>query len=411
MTKIASACVRIQRLSRKELVMQPHVVIVGGGIGGLFAANALTAHGLAVSVYEQASALGEIGAGVFLTPNSVRHLQRVGLEPAVEKWGARVGYDSHYFRHDGAPIAPVQVTDSAGWNATFGMHRADLVTMLADTLPAGVVQTGHRCTGIEQNAAKARVSFANGACAEADVVIAADGIHSELRPHVFPPSQPVFSGSVAYRGLVPHARAPHWPIDRWQMWLGRGKHFLAFPVRAGTLINYVGFLPADEQMKESWSAPGDPEVLRRAFAGWDARIAPLLQEVQLTFRWALYDREPLPTWTSGRLSLLGDAAHPMLPHLGQGANQSIEDGMALATILARADRATAPAALLAYERLRRERVAQVQRGARENGLRYDSAYADLGRRDAEIAAHAAFRKRLYDHDVVPDAQAASASLG
>jgi salicylate hydroxylase len=163
-------------------------------------------------------------------------------------------------------------------------------------------------------------------------------------------------------------------------------------------------------MKESWSAPGDPDVLRGAFAGWDPRIAQLLKEVQLTFRWALYDREPLPTWTKGRLSLLGDAAHPMLPHLGQGANQSIEDGMALATILARADRTTIPSGLLAYEQLRRERVAQVQRGARENGMRYDSAYSDLGVRDAEITAHAAFRKRLYDHDVVPDAQAAAAAL-
>jgi len=135
-----------------------------------------------------------------------------------------------------------------------------------------------------------------------------------------------------------------------------------------------------------------------------------LNEVQTTFRWALYDREPLPIWTRQRLSLLGDAAHPMLPHLGQGANQSIEDGMALATILARANPASAPSALLAYERLRRERVAQVQRGARENGLRYDSAYSDLGLRDAEITAHAAFRKRLYDHDVVPEAQAAAAML-
>jgi salicylate hydroxylase len=227
---------------------------------------------------------------------------------------------------------------------------------------------------------------------------------------VFPPSLPVFSGSVAYRGLVPHERIPHWPTDRWQMWLGKGKHFLAFPVRAGALINYVGFVPADEEMKESWSAPGDPEVLRRAFAGWDPRIELLLKEVQLTFRWALYDREPLPTWTNGRLSLLGDAAHPMLPHLGQGANQSIEDGVALATILAQSDRATVAAALLAYERLRRARVAQVQRGARENGMRYDSAYSDLGVRDAEIAAHAAFRRRLYDHDVVPDARAAAAAL-
>src|SRR5471032_1528538 len=129
---------------------KPHIAIVGGGIGGLFAAKALIAQGLRVSVYEQAPALGEVGAGVFLTPNSVRQLQRVGLGPSVEKWGAKVGPQSRYFRHDGAPIAPVQVTDSAGWNATFGMHRADLVDMLAAALPADTVHTGHRCTGFEQ---------------------------------------------------------------------------------------------------------------------------------------------------------------------------------------------------------------------------------------------------------------------
>jgi salicylate hydroxylase len=290
------------------------------------------------------------------------------------------------------------------------MHRADLVELLADVLPDNVVHTGHRCTGFEQRDGVARVSFSNGAVAEADVIVAADGIHSELRPHVFPPSNPVFSRSVAYRGVLPLERIPDWPTDSWLMWLGKGKHFLTFPVRAGQLINYVGFVPADQQMKESWSSPGDPDVLRREFAGWDPRIESLLQQVQMTFRWALYDREPLPTWTRGRLTLLGDAAHPMLPHLGQGANQSIEDGMALATILARADCSTVPAALAAYERLRRERVAQVQRGARENGMRYDSAYADLGVRDAEIAAHAAFRKKLYDHDVVPEAQAAAMAL-
>jgi salicylate hydroxylase len=389
---------------------RPNIAIVGGGIGGLFAANALLAQGLQVSVYEQAPALGEVGAGVFLTPNSVRQLERAGLGPAVEKWGARVGPGSRYFRHDGSPIAPVQVTDSSGWNATFGMHRADLVELLADALPDNVVHTGHRCTGFEQRDDVARVTFSNGTVAEADVIVAADGIHSELRPYVFPPSNPVFSGSVAYRGVLPLERIPDWPTDAWLMWLGKAKHFLTFPVRAGQLINYVGFVPADEQMKESWSSPGDPDVLRREFAGWDPRIETLLKQVQMTFRWALYDREPLPTWTRGRLSLLGDAAHPMLPHLGQGANQSIEDGMALATILARADRTTVPAALAAYERLRRERVAQVQRGARENGMRYDSAYADLAVRDAEIAAHAAFRRKLYDHDVVPEAQAAAMAL-
>src|SRR6187200_388581 len=126
---------------------RPNVVIVGGGIGGLFAANALIGQGLRVSVYEQASALGEVGAGVFVTPNAVRHLERVGLGPAVERRGARVGPDSRYLRSDGTPIAPVQVTDAAGWNAVFGMHRADFVELLASTLGAEMVHTGHRCTG------------------------------------------------------------------------------------------------------------------------------------------------------------------------------------------------------------------------------------------------------------------------
>lgn len=389
---------------------RPDVVIVGGGIGGLFAANALIAHSLRVSVFEQAPALGEVGAGVFLTPNSVRQLQRTGLGPAVEKKGARVGADSHYFRADGTPIAPVQVTDSSGWNATFGMHRADLIEILAAGLPRGTVYTDHRCVAFAQDGDRAEVAFSNGAVVKADVVVAADGIHSELRRFVAPPSRPVFSGSVAYRGVLAHERVPDWPTTAWLMWLGKGRHFLTFPVRAGQMINYVGFVPADEEMKESWSAPGDPDVLRREFADWDPRIGSLLKQVEKTFRWALYDREPLPVWTNERLTLLGDAAHPMLPHLGQGANQSIEDGMALATILTRATAATAPQALQAYERLRRERVASVQRGARENGLRYDSFYADLGVRDAELAAHAAFRKRLYDHDVVPQAQAVAAEL-
>jgi salicylate hydroxylase len=307
-------------------------------------------------------------------------------------------------------VAPVQVTDASGWNATFGMHRADFVDFLAANLPAGIVYTGHRAVGFEQDADLARVDFANGDSVEADVVVAADGIHSELRPHVFPPSKPVFHGTISYRGLVPHERLPGWPMDRWQMWAGPSKHFLVFPVRHGTMVNYVGFVPSDGEMKESWSAPGDPEVLRRAFEGWDPRIGEVLKQVDKTFRWALYDRDPLPRWAKGRLALLGDAAHPMLPHLGQGANQSIEDGMALATILAQVNTAMAPAALLAYERLRRERVAEVQLGARQNGLRVDSADADLGPRDAQLVAHAEFRKQLYSYDVVPEAGAAAAAL-
>src|SRR4249920_3716266 len=261
---------------------RPNVVIIGGGIGGLFAANALIKQGLRVSVYEQASALGEVGAGVFVTPNAVRHLERVGLGSAVEKWGARVGPGSCYFRHDGTPIAPVQVADASGWNAAFGMHRADFVDFLAANLPAGIVHTGFRATGFEQNGDVARVKFANGATVEAEAVVAADGIHSELRPYVFPPSKPVFHGTISYRGLVSRERLPDWPMDRWLMWAGPAKHFLVFPVRHGEMVNYVGFVPAGEEMKESWSAPGDPEQLRDEFKGWDPRIGRVLKEVGRT---------------------------------------------------------------------------------------------------------------------------------
>jgi salicylate hydroxylase len=376
-----------------------NIAIIGGGIGGLFAANALLSKGLRVTVYEQAPAIGEVGAGVYVTPNAVRHLQRVGLGSAVERWGARVGPQSVYFRHDGTRIAPVQVADADGWNACFGMHRADYVEFLNANLPAGIVRTGHRAIGFEQTTDTARVRFANGATAEADIVVAADGIHSEMRPHVYPPSKPVFHGTISYRGLVARDKLPDWPMDRWEMWAGPSKHFLVFPVRHGEMVNYVGFVPTDEEMKESWSAPGDPDALRRAFEGWDPRIAALLKQVDKTFRWALYDREPLPTWTKGRLTLLGDAAHPMLPHLGQGANQAIEDGMALATLLEKADAAGAPACLLAYEKLRRERVAEVVLGARKHGLRVDSMVDDLKKRDADLRAHAEFRKQLYSYDV------------
>lgn len=379
---------------------KPKIIVVGGGIGGLATANALIANGLDVTVYEQAPALGEVGAGVFLTPNGVRQLERMGVGDEVRKWGTLVGHKSRYYRDDGQEIAPVQVTDSAGWNATYGMHRADLVMMLAENLPDGIVHTGHRCSGFEQDENSARVTFDNGTTVEADVVIGADGIHSVLQPHVVEPKKPVFSGSLAYRGTVPLERYPEWPMDEWRMWLGNRKHFLVFPLRHGTLINFVGFVPADEAMKESWSAPGDPDELRAEFAGWDERLTRLLDQVDKTFRWGLYDRDPLPRWVDGRLALLGDAAHAMLPHLGQGANQSIEDAMALATLLKAADPENLGPALAQYEDLRLKRVSDVQTNARKNGLRYDSVCVDLDARDAEIIAHANFRKSIYDYDVV-----------
>lgn len=382
-----------------------NVAIVGGGIGGLFTANALLKYGINVSVYEQASELGEVGAGVMITPNSMRQLQRVGLGEAVKKFGSLIGSKSQYYRFDGSPIANVQVTDSAGWNALYGMHRADMISLLSDGLPEGVVHIGHRCVGFEQTQDRATVSFENGKKIDADIVIAADGIHSVLQNHVVPPAEAVFSGSVVYRGVIPREKMLEWPMDTWQMWLGEKKHFLVFPLRSGSLINFVGFVAADVAERESWSEPGDPNKLRAEFAGWDDKLVELLTHVETTFRWGLFDRDPLDHWVNGRLALLGDAAHAMLPHLGQGANQSIEDGMALAKILSKTASSGYSYALDTYQKFRLGRVADVQTNARKNGLRYDSFCADLAVRDAEIANHGIFRRSIYDYDVVEELDA------
>lgn len=383
------------------MASRKRIAVVGGGIGGLFLTKALLSKGFEVATFEQASALGEVGAGVYITPNAVRQLERIGLGDAITSYGARVSDRSRYFRHDGSEIAPVRVADSNGWNACFGMHRADFIEILATSIPKGVVTLGSRAKDFEQDESGACVTFENGDSVEADIIIGADGIHSVMRKWVWHESEPVFSGTSVYRGLVPRELLDGWPADEWYMWLGPGKHFLTFPVRSGSLINFVGFVPAEDLFRESWTAPGDPDQLRADFAGWDPRIESLLSNVDKTFRWALYDRDPLPTWTNGRLTLLGDAAHAMLPHLGQGANQSVEDGAALATVLEAADPSRLPEALAAYESLRRARVAEVQSGARQNGLRYDSQYEDLEQRDAEIRKHQQFRRELYDYDVVP----------
>lgn len=374
-------------------------VVTGGGIGGLATAAALTRAGIATSVYEQAPALGEVGAGVLIGPNSARLLHRLGLGPALEQAGGWVGEGSTYYRHDGTRVAPVMTTDSSGWAAMYGMHRADLVDILRRAVPEDSVYTGHRAVSFEQTADKGRVRFDNGAVAEADVVIAADGIHSTLQQFVTPQAQPVFSGSVAYRGVIDAARAPWWPPRIFQVWMGEGKHVIVFPLRAGQLLNFVCFVPADQAMRESWSAPGDPDALRAAFTGWAAPVTRLLDQVDKTFWWGLYDREPLADWTNGRLALLGDAAHPMLPHLGQGANQSIEDAFALAAVLKDTTPVGAPAALNRYAQVRRRRTDIVQQGSRHNGERYDQVNRTADNRDREIAETRKLRAWIYDYDV------------
>jgi salicylate hydroxylase len=395
-------------MSEKASPTRPlRAAIVGGGIGGLAAACSLMRRGIDVTVFEQAAQLGEVGAGVFIYPNSLRQLERMGLREALAAVGAKVGPGSEYCRMDGSVVGPILTNDSSGWNGLYGMHRADLLNAIAATLPKSSIRTGHRCVGLEQNADAAQLQFANGEVAEADVVIAADGIQSVLQKYVVEPSPPEYSGVRAYRGLVARDKLPGWREEAHQVWMGDGKHFMTFPVRSGRLLNYVGFVPTKNETVESWSAVGDRDEFAASFTGWDPRVTGLLEQVETCFWWGLYDRRPLASWTKGRLALLGDAAHPMLPHLGQGANQAIEDGVALAVLLEHASSAEVPDILPKYQKLRRARTDLVQAEARQNGLRYDSKYESLEQRDREVANSAAFRKSLYDYDVE---QAAIASL-
>jgi salicylate hydroxylase len=353
-------------------------VVVGGGIGGTAAAAALARAGIDVHVYEQAQQLAEVGAGVSLAPNGLRMLDHLGVGEGIARLGAR--HVSTQLRlSDGRP-AWHEHHQFAQAGRNVGIHRADLLALLVEQLPPGTVRTGHRCTGFSQDDRSALVGFADGTTATADVVIGADGIHSVLQGFVVEPTEPIFSGVVAYRGLVP--RLDGYPAGTLRMWVGESKHFLVFPVRAGQLLNYVGFVPSGTSVRESWSAAGDPAALAAQFAGWDPVIGEVIAAISgpggSGFQWGMYDRAPLPRWSRGRLTLLGDAAHPMLPHLGQGVNQALEDAVALATLLsARASSADVPRSLTAYEQLRRDRTARVQLGSRRNGAGYDSSGSQL----------------------------------
>jgi salicylate hydroxylase len=370
-------------------------VVVGGGIGGMAAAVALARAGIDVQVYEQARELTEVGAGVSLAPNGLRMLDRLGVGEGIQRLGER--HVSTQLRlADGQP-ARHEPHQFAQPGRNVGIHRADLLALLAEQLPPGTVRTGHRCTDAGQDADAVTIGFGNGTSVTADVVIGADGIHSVLQGFVVDPAEPVFSGVVAYRGLVPSMAG--YPAGTMRMWAGESKHFLVFPVRAGQLLNYVGFVQSGTSVRESWSAAGDPAALAAHFTGWDPVIGEIIAAITgpggSGFQWGMYDRVPLPRWSSGRLTLLGDAAHPMLPHLGQGVNQALEDAVALAELLgACASPAGVPRALAAYEELRRDRTAHVQLGSRRNGAGYDSSGSQL-----------TDRRWIYEYDAGTEAAA------
>ena len=389
----------MQEKGSSQVTKHLRAAVVGAGICGLSTACALRQRGIDVTVFEQSERLSEIGAGLVIFPNALRQLERMGLGEALASVGAKIGEGSEYYRADGRAVGPMVTTDSSGWNGVYGMHRADLLNVLAATLPPSSIRAGHCCSGFEQSDTIARLKFTNGETAEADIVIAADGIHSALQTYIVDQTPPEYSGVRAYRGLIARERLAGWREEAQQLWMGEGKHFMVYPVRSGRLLNYVAFVPSMNETTESWSAAGDRDELVSSFNGWDPHVVELLEAVDNCFWWGLYDRRPLQSWTKGRLVLLGDAAHAMLPHLGQGANQAIEDGVALAVLIEGQISADLPHILRHYEQLRRARTDNIQGEARKNGLRYDSQHVDLDQRDREIANLATFRKSLFDYDI------------
>jgi salicylate hydroxylase len=402
----------------EEAFVALRIAIVGGGIGGLAAARFLHRAGLAATVYEQAAELREAGAGIVVAPNMVRALQTIGLADALPGFAVRLEAAWEFRRWDDGRVLSVQPMGEE-CERLYGAHcyvahRADLLALLQHAALPPALRLDHRLVEVRQDADEVVLRFASraGAVTEvvADVAIGADGIHSALRSAVAPEVAARFSGLCAFRCLVPAERAPDIALRPVQsLWLGPGHHFVHYPISAGRLVNVVAFAPAGDWRTESWTADGDVADLAAEYAGWDPRVRQLIASATTTKRWAIYDRDPLARWTSGRIALLGDAAHAMLPFFAQGAAQALEDAVVLAGCLRDAAPATAAAALARYAALRQPRAHQVQLLSRGREVQnHLSDGPEQTARDAQLASGHPLRQSawLYGHDVSADLESA-----
>jgi salicylate hydroxylase len=360
------------------------VAIVGAGIGGLTAGIALDRRGVNVAVYEKAHELRELGAGVVIGANGARVYDSLGLKDSLAAIAGKVSTLTMKTWRD-EPLL--------GWRPpypaaqTYPLHRAEFQKMLLAAMPPGAVHLGRECVAAVEDSDGVRIEFADGSQARADVLIGADGIHSVIQPVVGIKAEPVSEGIMAYRGLIPAARLDGiYEMSLWSLWVGPGQSFLTYPVSAGEMLNVVAFVPTDLGVEESWSAPGEVAALAAAYNGWDKQVREVIEAIDHTFRWGIYDRTPLKTWSTDRITLLGDSAHAVTPHLGQGANQAVEDAITLAVLLQDAQAADVSVRLRRYEDLRIERNRQVRDGAREAGALYRSTELSPGQQAERIVA-------------------------
>jgi len=367
---------------------QTSVAIVGGGLGGLTAAILLLRAGFDVQVYEQSKGLGELGAGINLGPNASRILHRIGIGDQLERTGVKPASFVQRRWDDGRILLRSPLGE--GIERAFGapyytFHRGDL-HRLTDAIPAERVHLAHRFTGLMDHADRVEAHFENGSSISVDALIGADGIHSVVRHALFGPEKPHFTGCVAYRGLVPANRLRHLDFEFTnQIWMGPGAHFVHYFVSAGRLVNFVGITEQDSWLGESWVDRGDVADALSLFQGWHDQVLSIIGATDETYKWALLDRSPLQRWSVGRVTLLGDACHPMLPFMGQGAGQAIEDGATLKGCLLQFSN-DIPAALQLYEQLRLPRASRLQGMSATNKSRFHMPDGLAQReRDAEMA--------------------------
>jgi salicylate hydroxylase len=372
------------------------VAVVGAGIAGLTLAAWLARSGLRCRVFEQAEAPPGLGAGIQVTPNATRLLDRLGLGGALADVAVRPAAIEFRRGHDDEPIGRIPLGD--GYST---MLRADLHRTLLAAVPAGVVCRGRTCVDVRERADDVLVSFADGSHITADLVVGADGIHSVVRRRLGLPA-PRFSGHIAYRMLVDTlVDADRMPVPEVVIWLGPGRHVVRYPVARGRQVNVVATAPVDGWDTRSWAVAGRTEDVLRAYDGWHRRVRATLAGAERVTCWALHDA-PAPAWLgTRRVAVVGDAAYPMLPFGAQGANQAIEDAVALAVCLDGTGPAGVPEALRRYERVRLPRRIRVGEAVRDNATNHHlTDVAAQRRRDRGIRAgeHPRNRDWLYGYD-------------